>query len=244
MVFASDFEDYLDGLQVEPLGCFVDTNLLFAADYDTHRLFEEAVKLGETILKRKIPIFSNATIRSELLELKRRVLIGEALLDFLAFGQKYLPISVFNALKSLKTSTDKAVAASEHYLLGDRKIKGYRNLFEEQIGPGAWRDFCSKFIGDKLQSEWTAQVDRKGVNYLDGRPSGFLTGPVEWEDTIALIETYGIGTSDAMIVNIFLKSVLPFMVTADSDVAYCMASIESDKVIVVPDALDFPGRSR
>jgi len=82
-------------------------NLLFATDYDSHRPFEEAVKLSEAISKRKNPIFSNATIHSELLELKRRVLIGEALLDFLAFGQKHLLIFVFveweNAIALIET---------------------------------------------------------------------------------------------------------------------------------------------
>ena len=74
VVPASEFDTFLAGLPTVPVGCFVDTNLLFAADYEVHRLFEEAIGLGETITAHKIPIFSNATIRSELLELKRRVL--------------------------------------------------------------------------------------------------------------------------------------------------------------------------
>lgn len=190
VVLASKFQQYLANVQWQARGCFVDTNLLFAADYEVHRLYDEAVDLGETILSNKIPIFSNGL----------------------------------------------------HYFPNDGKLKKYRDLFESEIGPGSWADFCSKFIGDKLQSEWEGQVERKGISYLDGRSSEYLTAPVEWSDAIKLIETYGIGTSDAMIINIFLRSVFPFIVTADSDVAYCMMNIETDKVVVVPDLLDFPGR--
>jgi predicted nucleic acid-binding protein len=214
VVPASQFEWYLKELPSPPQGCFVDTNLLFAADYEVHRLYDEAVELGEALLLHRIPIFSNATIRSELLELKRRVLIGEALLDFLEMGQKHLPVRVVNALRSLKTSIRESIATGSHYLLSDRQIKKSRDLFESEIGPGTWKDFCSKFIGDKLESEWERQVERKGINYLDGRPSEYLTSPIEWSDAIRLIETFGIGTSDAMILNIFLKSVFPFIVTA------------------------------
>lgn len=222
-------------------GCFVDTNLLFAADYEVHRLYDEAVELGETILSHKIPIFSNSTIRAELLELKRKVLIGEALLDFLEMTAHQLPVPVFNSLRAFRTSAREASANGNHYLLNDGKLKKYRDLFENEIGPGSWTHFCSKFIGDKLQSEWERQVESKGINYLDGRPSEYLTAPVEWSDAIKLIETYGIGTSDAMIINIFLQSVFPFIVTADSDVAYCLVNINSEKAVVVPDSLEFPG---
>lgn len=242
VVLASKYEGYLKGLESRPQGCFVDTNLLFAADYDIHRLYDEAIYLGEMILSHKIAIFSNTTIRSELLELKRRVLVGEALLDFLEVGRKYLSIRLVNALRALRTSVQDAISQGSHHLLSDKQIKKFRDLFEREIGPGSWQSFCAKFIGNKLEVEWEQQVERKGINYLDGKQSEFLKEPVEWVDAIQLIENYGIGVSDAMIVNIFLRSVFPFIVTADSDVAYCMVNVSSDKVVVVPDSLDFPGR--
>lgn len=70
-----DLQQFIDAEPEAAKGCFVDTNLLFAADYDLDRFNEDAVEICEMLVKARIPIFSNSIIRSELLELKRRVLL-------------------------------------------------------------------------------------------------------------------------------------------------------------------------
>lgn len=46
-----------------------------------------------------------------------------------------------------------------------------------------------------------------------------------------------LSASDAMIVNMLRCSNLPFIVSADFDVAYAVLAEDSDKVVLIPDSL-------
>jgi predicted nucleic acid-binding protein len=64
-------------------GCFVDTSVLFSATYPLDQFNEECESIFENLAAHDVPIFTNVNVRAEFLENHRRVLIGEALIDFL-----------------------------------------------------------------------------------------------------------------------------------------------------------------
>ena len=236
IIGSSEFETFIENDSGAKSGALIDTNLLFAADYDLHHMHEEACNIIDILLERKIPFFANVTIRSELLELKRRVLITESLMDFLKQVGKALPVVLYNKLKSTRTVIDEAVKGERHYLLSDQNIKAYRDLFEENIGPDSWAKFCSTYLKTKLQQEWAEQTARKNIIYLNDSQKDRLVEPLTWEDAVSIIEDFGIGSSDAMIINMFLKSNLLVLCTGDRDVAYCLSRISSSKTVVMPTA--------
>jgi predicted nucleic acid-binding protein len=58
-------------------GCMVDTNALFAAAFPLDHHNEWAEKVFDELHRLDIPIYTNLNIRSEFIELSRRVLIPE-----------------------------------------------------------------------------------------------------------------------------------------------------------------------
>lgn len=161
IIRGSEFLKFLRENNNAKSGAFVDTNILFAADYDLHRLHENACDIVDLLLDQQIPILANVTIRSELLELKRRVLITESLMDFLKQVGTAGPTPLYNKLKSTRTTIDDEMKRGRHYFLSDQNIKSYRDLFEETIDVDAWTRFCSTYLKTKLQQEWEQQVARK-----------------------------------------------------------------------------------
>lgn len=63
-------------------GIIVDTNILVSATYDSDKYYDDSMALIEALIGRKIPLFCNVNIRSEFLEIHRRILFSEAILDF------------------------------------------------------------------------------------------------------------------------------------------------------------------
>jgi hypothetical protein len=238
IVLSEDLEDFLMESPENKKGCFVDTNLLFAGDYDSHSWNSEATEIGRLLSRHKIPIYSNVIIKSELLELKRRVLITENLVDFWEKGRSELPTNLFNKLKALKDKIRQEESEDRHFFLTDQKIKEIRKSFTQNLGAESWTDFCSSYLTSKLKDEWDNQVGSKKINYLSGQDSEFLKSPLEWQKMIEIIEGFGIGASDAMIINFFLSSTFTFLITADSDVAICLEYVESDKTCVIPSGLN------
>ncbi len=238
VILSEDLDEFLSRDITSKSGCFVDTNLLFAADYDLHDFNTEAVEIGEALIKYQIPIFSNSVIRSELLELKRRVFITEGLMDYYnAYGGE-VPERLQSKLASLYTKLRRNENTGRHSFLTDREIKVFRNLFKETLSGDAWLEFCKVFLRNKLSQEWSGPISAQGIIYVESTNS-ILEQPLKWSNLTVLMETYGIGCSDAMILNFFLASKCQLIVTADSDVAYCMSHLKTEKYCVVPSGLQY-----
>lgn len=60
-------------------GCVVDTNVLFAASFPLDAFNEWAESLVALLHKLEIPLFTNINVRSEFIDLCRRVMIPEGL---------------------------------------------------------------------------------------------------------------------------------------------------------------------
>lgn len=223
-------------------GCVVDTNLLFAADYDSHHWNTEAIAIGELLVAYEVPIFSNATIRSELLELKRQVLLTESLLDFynrtaadLAKRSSHL----FNKLKALKDRTVEAERKGEHFFYNADKLKECKESFDSGLTDDAWSRFCEAYLSGKLEKEWAGHSVARNIAYLTGEEIEFFDSPLEWSNMIAVSERNGIGISDAMILNFFECSSLSLLATADKEVAAAVRRMAGEKVCVVPWPVSF-----
>jgi hypothetical protein len=76
------------------------------------------------------------------------------------------------------------------------------------------------------------------VNFLTLRGSDskdWMTGAIEWKDASLLVGDYGIGSFDAMIVNLFLNSHFQSLITADKEIARVVESLKPHgKVVFTP----------
>lgn len=68
--------------------------------------------------------------------------------------------------------------------------------------------------------------------------SAYIQKNPDWDDAVRLMGKYGLGSTDAMIINMFLCSAISVMLTADFEMARA-AAIESQnsKAVFIPDSL-------
>ena len=109
-------------------GCLVDTSVLFALSYPLDPFNEDAERAFNILTKWSVPIFTNVNIRTEFIDLHRRVAIPEGLIDLLQDAESYLSPELVQQLKSLKTRYNKAKMEDKSFLLSDKEIKTYRKL--------------------------------------------------------------------------------------------------------------------
>jgi predicted nucleic acid-binding protein len=220
-------------------GCIVDTNVLFAASFplDTHN--EWAEKVFAQLCALDIPIFTNVNIRSEFIELNRRVLIPECLIDMYSDLSGALDPEIEQSLKSLKTRKDKSAHENKTFKLGDSDIKKYRYLleaFHHPSGLNGWELFCNDYFHSYIQNVWEDAISELKIKFLGTREtekSEFFDKPLDWSKMVDIVGRYGIGSSDAMIVNMFLQSKLPLIITTDRDVRDAVVSQKSVRKYVL-----------
>ena len=205
-------------------GCIIDTNVLFAASYGQDIHNEWAEELFELLLDLRIPVFTNINIRSEFIDLNRRVLLPECLIDFYEENKGSLNLETQAKLKSLKTRMDKASREERTFKLSDSEIKTYRQLLSQRHTTGVtnWDVLCESRFGPYLRPIWDNIVRDLNVQFLGTRAieSGLLFGSQPtWTDMISIVGRFGIGSTDAMIINLYLHSTLSLIVTTDKDVS-------------------------
>ena len=188
-----------------------------------------------------IPRFSNINVRGEFLELQRRVLLPEGLVEFFTCVEKSnLPGRLREKLKSLRTRKKKANDSNMAFKITDQEIKEFRRLFsdpEMQSGETAWTQFCEEYLAPYLRSAWDDTIQALGLQFVGTRAveSGDLFPPdiKWWEGMVALMARFGIGSADAMIVNFFLNSKFPLLVTGDDDIVFVIAKLANNKKYVL-----------
>jgi len=88
---------------------------------------------------------------------------------------------------------------------------------------------------------WEMAVELFNLHFISLREndkSDQITGDVSWESMENLVSAYGIGVSDAMILNMFLSSSFSTIISTDSDLVYVLSRIESqDKIVIAPKLL-------
>ena len=101
-----------------------------------------------------------------------------------------------------------------------------------------WGWFCEDYLKGKIAAEWDWVEQDFGINFLSLRYSedaSHLDHELKWDDAVGIIERTGIGSADAMIVNLLLQSRYNFIVSADADITFAMAQLNPDgKYVVSP----------
>ena len=92
----------------------------------------------------------------------------------------------------------------------------------------------------RLTPIWSAAEQIHEINFISVRSNDeneFLNSTPKWEVAVSLMGRYGLASSDAMILNMFLCSKIPVLLTADLEMAE-VADKESkgSKRIFVPDS--------
>lgn len=129
------------------------------------------------------------------------------------------------------------------YKFSNSKIAYWRDFLRENStnGRDAWFNFCRDFVSHRIENVWDETCNEVGLNFLSLRGSdtkNWLTGPVDWKDADALVGNYAVGSFDAMIVNLFLNSHFPALITADKEIARAVHDLApSGKFVFVPDKL-------
>jgi len=239
----SAIDQYLGELGDRARGCIVDTNFLIAAIYDNHPFYDDAGFLFEKLSEYKIPVFSTVTTRSEFMDIRRRIIITEVLMDMLTSESPWrLSAETMKELKKHRTWIDIQAAKDDMPILTDARIKQCKNAFMPQAHSGktGWIEICRAYLTGTMTASWKLLVDQMGINHLDlndPKMQPFVPEKVEWNKMYSISETTCLSSSDAMILNMLKCSVFPFVVSADYDMAYAMLVDDAEKVVLIPDSL-------
>lgn len=242
------YSEFLTSLNKKPTlknGLIVDTNVLISATYDSDNFFEPTTQFFDYLIEQEIPIYCNVNVRAEFLEIHRRIIFTEALIDFFRdVDRTLLPADVSAQLGKWSANNKRRIDEQRSPLrLSEAEIKKIK-LELMQIVDGEknlWAILCESKIGNKLDSLWIKTEDELGLNFLSTRnedSSPLFNSSPEWSDAVKLIEKHGLSSSDAMIVNMFFCSNLDAIVSSDQEVALIIGqSGLHEKICFVPDSL-------
>lgn len=224
------------------LGCVIDTNALFAVATPPDRLNSWAIDVFSTLSKLRVPPYTNLNIRSEFLDLQRRVMIPEGLITFYDEREKdTMSLHLKTQLRSLKTQMEKAAKEERVFKLNDQAIKKYRAIFDA-TSANAWELFCRDFLKPHLGDIWDATITELNLQFLGTRAiesREYFERDPSWKDMTDIMGSFAVGSADAMIINFFLCSKFPLIVTGDEDVAYAVERMSSgNRFILTPSPKD------
>lgn len=226
-------------------GLLVDTNILVAATYELDEFNEPAMDFIDTCMGLEIPLFCNVNIRSEFLEIQRRIIFSEAILDFEKQCKKsLLPSDLVNDLNAFRTRYERRLVSKPNKTpikLGDSEIKEFKIKMVQVQGlqKDLWTEFCEDRIGNKIAEIWQTTEEKLGLNFLSLRKEDrekHLNRKPEWSDVTDLISKFGLSSSDAMILNMFLSSKFEAIASSDVDIALAIISMNlPNKHAMIPD---------
>jgi predicted nucleic acid-binding protein len=220
-----------------------DTSFLIATSDRDHKFHEDASFLCEKFAEYDVKIFVNVTARSEFIDYHRRVVLTETLMDMLALTSPWkISKVVREELKSQRGWLDNELHKGRDALLNDSRIKECKQVFLPRTHSGqiGWLEICKEFLSGKLLKVWEELSSNFDLNYVDMRSAGsgdLFRKVLQWESVYRLAEETGLGSQDAMILNLFDCSVFPMLVTMDFDLAYGVLGSVADKTVFVPDNL-------
>lgn len=241
------FSDLLNTASSNPRlneGCIVDTSILFAASYTPDKFNAEAEELFDFLAELNIPAFTNVNVRSEFINDHRRVMIPEGLSDLYSTFGKSLDGVLYAKLQSVYSSLSAARTAGKPYKFDENQIKSWRKILKARRlkDQDGWIQFCADFLQNRIEALWNQTCDELGINFVSLRhedKSDWLAEDLKWEDMASIVGRFGIGSFDAMIINLFLKSRFSALITADSEMAYVIRNMRPEgKFVFVPDKLE------
>jgi len=218
-------------------GCLLDTNILISASVPIDPLNDSAEALVETLRKLNIPAYSNVNIRAEFLEIQRRILIPECLIELYERRNDLEPF-IAQKIKAVQTSYRKSLESKKVYKFTDDRIKEFRNLLSQvQINAkDGWSYFCEECLAPQLGVVWDDVVELCGLNFIkirNGESHPLLTAKVSWDGVTEIMGKYGTGSADAMILNLLLSSKIELVATGDSDIQYLSSMLSENGKFVL-----------
>lgn len=244
----SEFSDLLAAIPTVKNGVVVDTNVLISATYDFDLFYEITNDFFDTLVDHQIPLYCNVNVKSEFLEIHRRIIFTEALLSFeSATKLSTLPVDLAKKLASIRSNQMKREKDDRSPLrLSEADIKSFKILMlkEEKPSGNLWSEFCKEYINQKLFDAWTSTVDKFGLNFLSLRQddqANHIVNPPDWEKAIELMSLEGASSSDAMILNMYYSSKFNAILSSDFDVGFSVSNRkDQSKVCILPDDLIGP----
>jgi predicted nucleic acid-binding protein len=129
----SDLEKFFQTHPDAKHGCIVDTNVIFATSYPLDNFNEWGEEVFNELHRLQVPIYTNQIVRSEFIDLNRRVVIPEGLVDFFEDYSGTLEDEVESKLRSLKTRKRKAEVEEKTFKLSDSEINEFAELFRKFV---------------------------------------------------------------------------------------------------------------
>ncbi len=227
------------------LGCVVDTNILFGASYPLDRLNTWSEKFVEVCRNSGIPLYTNLNVRAEYLDIYRRALAVESLLQIWSQFRTDLSGDTQKRLKALDQLVRENIQRNKTTLISERDIKEYKETLLQifpvasSTGKDLWQILCEDFLLPQLAPSWDDVVDSLGLNFAGSRAledTTLFTSVPNWADATKIIGKSCMGSMDAMIVNFFGCSKFYALVTADAQVAeYLDGEHGANRLIIFPD---------
>lgn len=219
-------------------GCLHDTNILISISLPIDPKNSAAEELVQRLSKLNIPLYSNVNIRAEFLEIQRRVLIPETLIEFYESNSEGIDEVLTAKLRSIQSSYREAIKNKKVYKFSDDRIKEMRTLLSTYIfgEKNAWMYFCENFLAPQLESVWDEVVQICHLNFIkirDGEQHPLLTSKISWDGVTHIMGKYGLGSADSMILNLLLSSKLEIVATADGDIQYIVDSLKDQGKFVL-----------
>ncbi len=221
-------------------GVILDANVLISATYELDRVHEQAVDFVELLIQNQIPMFVNVNARSEFLEIQRRIVFSEAILDLeREVDKKLLPLTLAGKLTNFRTRYERKLKDKPNdppSRLSEAEIKDFKLEMVQvrSTRSDLWVELCEKRVGNKLSEIWEEAESELGLNTLGLRDEDkiHLNQAPSWNDA----EKLGLASSDAMILNIFLCSKFVGLVSSDFDLGLAV-KVEGlkNKFCLVPD---------
>jgi len=248
IVTFGSLESFIDNLGEDVIkGCIVDTNFAVACLHHMHTFYTDANKSFKILSDKSVSLFSTHTIRSEFLDIHRKYVLTRKIVELYDENGRWKG-KVKQTLKDFLEPIVEGIRDSkeEFHFLSDNKLKDIKMEFfpKNESGKAGWIDFCNYFLATELEDYWKQVEDSFGLNYIKIREeetkipeSKLINEEVKWEEMIKVVGATGVGTSDAMIVNVFRCSKLPLLITTDFDVAYAVAGSKIAKAVAIPDKM-------
>ena len=214
---------------------------MFALNNSYEKFHEDAQKSFQFLSKNDIPVYTNVNIKSEFINLLRRLIIPKHLMELYKNKEVLVP-DIKEKLENLKDKIDKSESKLKTFKLSDKEIKNWRDLLSKisnhRQEKDAWAIFCSDYLSGVLSKAWNETEKQWNMKLLSYKTDKTLfTREPDWKNMILFVEQFGIGSFDAMILNFFSCSKIPLLLTADRDLLYVIKKSGSfkNKIIAIPD---------
>ncbi|MFN8791693.1 MAG: hypothetical protein ACK5Y2_09605 [Bdellovibrionales bacterium] len=217
---ANQFKEYLRSNDWSA-GCLADTGFLYAASYADDRVYQQAIQAFDLLEEFDVPIYANVISRMEFVDLifRKQLTLG-ALQTFKDMKSNSIHAELFNFLKKVRDDDTSHKRNKQSFKIGEKRLKKLRQKLEQALGPTGWKRFCATCAGSMLKNEWQIMEEEFGLHFvevLEGQTSDIIVQPLRWIDMVNTMGDMGIRGPDAMILNLFISSNLPVLITADKD---------------------------